>query len=161
LENANGSFFFWEDWKEVVGDCPEGSLRSNFTVEAVDPFLFFTSVVESRWFKADDPDDCCLYIHSRSAPRNTVKVDWKIYRQGTLPDGLERDHYEVEIITGTPLTSIPYVSWLNDDPSDVRIRVVSEAESPFRWFEAEWRLYAKQPRERQIIEELMLDPLAS
>ncbi|MGD9116185.1 MAG: alpha/beta hydrolase [Dehalococcoidia bacterium] len=161
LENANGSFFFWEDWKEVVGDCPEGSLRSNFTVEAVDPFLFFTSVVESRWFQADDPDDCRLYIHSRSAPRNTVKVDWKIYRQGTLPDGLERDHYEVEIITGTPLTSIPYVSWLNDDPSDVRIRVVSEAESPFRWFEAEWRLYAKQPRERQIIEELMLDPLAS
>lgn len=157
LENGNDSFFFWQEWLEVVGECPEGNLRSDFSVEAVDTFLFFTSVVEARWFVADDPGDCRLFIRSRAAPRNRVKVDWKIYRQGALPEGTERNHYEVEIATGTPLTGIEYVSWLTDGARDVRLRIMSHAESPFRWFEAKWRVYATEPRERQIIDGLMVD----
>jgi hypothetical protein len=125
----------------------------------VDPFLFFSGVGDSRWFSSSDSGDCRLYIRSWTAPRNTVRVDWEIYRLGLLPEGVERDRYEVEIVTGTPLTSINYVSWLTDDPRDLRLRVMSQAESPFRWFEAAWRVYAKEARERQIIDELFFDPI--
>ena len=157
LENFNESYFWWEEWQDVVGECPEGSLRSNYQVSAVNPFIFFTGVGDSRWFVSHDSRDCRLLIRSWAAPRNRVKVDWEIYRQGLLPEGVERDHYEVEIVTGMPLTNIKYVSWLTDDPRDVRLRIISQAESPFRWFEAEWRVYAKEPRERQIIDELLSD----
>ena len=157
LEHFNQSYFWWEEWQDVVGECPEGSLRSNYQVSAVNPFIFFTGVGDSHWFASHDSGDCRLYIRSWAAPRNRVKVDWEVYRQGLLPEGVERDHYEVEIFTGTPLTSIKYVSWLTDDPRDVRLRIMSQAESPFRWFEAEWRVYAKEPRERQIIDELLSD----
>jgi pimeloyl-ACP methyl ester carboxylesterase len=157
LEHFNESFFWWQQWQDAVGECPEGSPRSNFWVNAVNPFLFFTGVSESKWFVDDDPEDCRLYIQSWAAPRNRVKVDWEIYRQGLLPEGVERDHYEVEIFTGTPLTSIKFASWLTDNPRDVRLQVMSQAESPFRWFEAEWRVYAKEARERQIIDELLSD----
>jgi len=157
LEHFNESYFWWDEWQDVVGECPEESLRSNYQVSAVNPFLFFTGLSDSHWFVSYDSGDCRLYIRSWAAPRNRVKVDWEVYRQGLLPDGVERDHYEVEIVTGTPLTSIKYVSWLTDDPRDLRLRVMSQAESPFRWFRAEWRVYAKEARERQIIGELLSD----
>jgi len=68
--------------------------------------------------------------------------------------GFRRDHYEVEIITGTPLTKITDVSWVTDEPRDVRIRIWSEADRPFRWFKAEWRVYSKESRQRRIIDEI-------
>jgi pimeloyl-ACP methyl ester carboxylesterase len=160
LEHFNDSFFLWQDWEDVVGEYPEGSTRSTYGAKAVDGFLFFNTLQESSWFVADDPQDCRLYIRTRAAPRNRVKVDWKIYRQGLLPEGTERDHYEVEIFTGTPLTNITYAMWLTDDPRDVRVHIYSQAESPFRWFRAECRFYAKEPRERQIINELPLSPVS-
>jgi hypothetical protein len=157
LEHMNESYFWWREWQDVVGECPDGSLRSNYRVSQVSPFLFFTGVDNVFWFSPSDARDCRLYILTRAAPRNRVKVDWEIYRQGLLPEGVERDRYEVEIVTGTPLTSIRHVSWLTDDPRDVRLQVMSQAESPFRWFRAEWRVYATEPRERQIIDELLID----
>lgn len=157
LEHMNESYFWWQEWRDVVGECPEESLRSNYQVSAVSPFLFFTGFGDSRWFVSNSSRDCRLYIRSWAAPGNRVKVDWEIYRQGLLPEGVERDRYEVEIVTGTPLTSIKHVSWLTDDPRDVRLRVMSQAESPFRWFQAEWRVYARELRERQIIDELLID----
>ncbi len=156
LEHFNESFFWWQQWQDVLGECPEGSTRSNFQVNAVNPFIFFTGLGEAKWFIPYDSKDCRLYVRSWAAPRNRVKVDWEIYRLGLLPEGVERDRYEVEIFTGTPLTGIKNVSWLTDDPRDVRLQVMSQAESPFRWFRAEWRVYAKEVRERQIIEELPL-----
>jgi len=98
LEHFNESYFWWEEWQDVVGECPGGSLRSNFEVSAVNPFIFFTGVGDSRWFASHDSRDCRLYIRSWAAPRNRVKVDWEVYRQGLLPEGVERDHYEVEIV---------------------------------------------------------------
>ncbi|HKJ89052.1 MAG TPA: hypothetical protein VKA48_11140, partial [Gammaproteobacteria bacterium] len=77
----------------------------------------------------------------------------EIYRRGLLAEG-QRDHYEVEIDTGTPLTTIRYVSWLSSDPGDLRLKINSEAERPFRWFRAEWRVYAKEARYRQIIDHI-------
>ena len=157
LEHFNESYFWWEHWQDMVAECPSGSVRSNFEVSAVDPFLFFTGVSDAHWLVSYDDNDCRLYIRSWAAPRNRVKVDWAVYRQGLLPEGVERSHYEVEITTGTPLTSISHVDWLTNDPRDVRLQVMSQAESPFRWFEAEWRVYAKEYRERQIIDEMPSD----
>jgi pimeloyl-ACP methyl ester carboxylesterase len=157
LEHFNESYFWWEEWQDVVGECPEGSQRSNYQVNAVNPFPVFRGVGDSYWFSSDDFGDCRLYIRSWAAPRNTVEVDWEVYRLGLLPEGVERARYEVEITTGTPLTSIKYVDWLTDDPRDLRLRVMSQAESPFRWFKAEWRVYSLEARERQIIDELFFD----
>jgi len=46
------------------------------------------------------------------------------------------------------------VSWVTNDPRDLRALVWSEAESPFRWFQAEWRIYFKEIRQRKVIDEI-------
>lgn len=158
LEHKNESYFRWQEWEDVVGECLAEGERSNYQVSHVNPFLFFTSVLESYWFSPGNPEDCQLYIRTRAAPRNRVQVDWGIYRQGLLPVGIERDHYEVEIVTGTPLTSIKHVLWVTTDPRDLRVRIWSQAESPFRWFKAEWRVYSTEIRQRKIIDELTAEP---
>ena len=89
-----------------------------------------------------------------AAPRNQVEVEWSISDCGLLPWGTGRNHYEVEITTGTPLTSIHRVSWVSGDPRDIRLRIYSEAESPFRWFKAEWRVYSTESRFRKVIDEI-------
>jgi pimeloyl-ACP methyl ester carboxylesterase len=159
LEHFNDSYFWWQDWQDVAGESPEDVLRSTYEAKAVDSFLFFNSLLSASWLNPDDTGDCRLYLRTRAAPRNWVKVDWVIYRQGLLPEGGERDHYEVEIFTGTPLTGIKYAMWLNEDPRDLRAHIYSQAESPFRWFKAQYRVYAKEPRYRQIIDEFEINPV--
>jgi pimeloyl-ACP methyl ester carboxylesterase len=153
-EHVNKSFIRWQEWEEVVGEYPAEGTRSSYRVSQVTHFPFLASIEESRWLSPDNPEDYRLYLRTRAAPRNYVEVEWSIYRCGLLPAGVERDHYEVEIITGTPLTNIKYVSWLSSYPDDVRLRISSEAESPFRWFKAEWRVYSKESRYRKVIEEI-------
>jgi len=153
LQHTNGSFFRWQEWEDVVGESPVGSTRCSYRVVLDKYFPFVTSVEEARWLSPDDTEDCQLYLKTRAAPRNSVQVDWAIYRSGLLAE-TQRDHYEVEIVTGTPLTTIRYVSWLTGDPRDLRLRISSEAESPFRWFKAEWRVYSKEGRYRQVIDEI-------
>lgn len=164
LQHTNDSFFQWQEWEDVVGEYPVGITRSSYRVVLKKHFSFFTSLEEVRWLNPDDTSDCQLYLKTRAGPRNSVQVDWQIYRRGLLIEA-ERDHYEVEIATGTPLTTIRYVSWLSGDPRDLRLRISSEAESPFRWFKAEWRVYAKEGRYRQVIDEMAaqvwLEPEAS
>lgn len=154
ISHANQSFFSWQEWEDVVGDYLPGSKRSSYQVSRVNSFPFFTSVKESHWLNADDSDDCRLYVRTRAAPRTSVQVDWSIYQQGLLPEGSERDHYEVEIDTGTPSTGIAYVSWVSDDPRDLRLSIRSSAEGPFRWLKAEWRVYVQETRERKVIDEI-------
>jgi len=153
LEHTNASFFRWQDWEDEVGESPLGIRRSSYRVVLKRRFPFIASLEEARWFSPDDTSDCRLYLKTRAAPRSTVRLDWQTYRIGLLA-GTERDHYEVDIATGTPLTTIRYVSWLSGDPRDLRLRISSEAERPFRWFEAEWRVYAKEGRYRQVINEM-------
>ena len=153
LRHTNESFTKWQEWEDVVGECPPQSKRSSGRVSQVSlPFL--TSIEQARWLSPDNPEDCRLYLRTRAAPRTSVQADWQIYQRGLLPVGIERDHYEVEIVTGTPLTNIRRVSWVTDDPRDSRLRIWSEAESPFRWFEAEWRVYSKESRQRKVIDEI-------
>jgi len=154
LRHTNDSFFRWQDWEDVVGESPIGSMRSSYRVSISRHFPFVNSIEEARWFAPDDINDCQLYLKTRAAPRSSVQVDWSIYRRGLLPADTSRDHYEVEIATGTPLTTIRYASWLSDDPGDLRLQIGSEAESPFRWFKAEWRVYAKEGRYREVIDEM-------
>jgi len=154
LQHKNESFFRWQEWEDVVGESPIGSMRCSYRVVLDKYFPFVNSIEEARWLSPDDTGDCQLYLKTRAAPRNSVQVDWEIYRSGLLPADVERDHYEVEIVTGTPLTTIRYVSWLTGDPRDLRLRISSEADSPFRWFKAEWRVYSKEGRYRQVIDEI-------
>jgi pimeloyl-ACP methyl ester carboxylesterase len=159
LQYRNESYIRWQEWEEVVGECPADGKRSSYLVSQVRHFPFLTSIEESRWLSPDNPEDCQLYLRTRAAPRNCVEVDWSIYRCGLLPPGTQRDHYEVEIVTGTPLTNIRYVSWVAGDLRDLRLRISSEAESPFRWFRAEWRVYSKESRYRKVIDEISGQPL--
>jgi pimeloyl-ACP methyl ester carboxylesterase len=154
VQHRNESYTSWQEWEDVVGECLPGGKRSSYQVSQVSHFPFLASVKEVRWFDADNPEDCRLYIKTRAAPRNQVKVDWSIYDAGLLPPGTARNHYEVEITTGTPLTDIYRVSWATDDPRDLRLTIYSEAESPFRWFQAEWRVYSTEERYRSLIYEL-------
>jgi len=155
LEHKNESYIKWQEWEDVIGVCPPGGKRSSYRVSRVSSFPFLTSIREARWLNPDNPEDCRLYLRTRAAPRISVQVDWSIYWQGLLPAGTERDHYEVEIVTGTPLTNIGRVSWVTDDPRDLRLRIWSEAERPFRWFKAEWRVYSKENRQRKVIDEIL------
>ena len=155
LKHMNESYIKWQEWEDVVGVCPPGGKRSSYRVSRVKSFPFLTSIEEVRWLSLDNPEDCRLYLRTRAAPRISVQVDWSIYRQALLPAGTERDHYEIEIVTGTPLTEIDRVSWVTDDPRDLRLRIWSEAERPFRWFKAEWRVYSKESRQRKVIDEIL------
>jgi pimeloyl-ACP methyl ester carboxylesterase len=158
IQHFNESYTSWQEWEDIVGECLPEDMRSSYQVNHVGHFPFLASVEETRWLNDDDPYDCQLYIKTRAAPRNQVEVEWSIYDSELLPLGAGRNHYEVEITTGTPLTSIHRVSWVSDDPYDTRLRIHSEAESPFRWFQAEWRVYSTESRYRQIIEEMWVQP---
>jgi pimeloyl-ACP methyl ester carboxylesterase len=158
LRHWNGSPH-WQEWEDVVGELLSGDERGSYQIRQVKYFPFLATIKESRWLSPDNPEDCRLDIKTRAAPGNYVQVDWSIYRCGLLPPGMERDHYEVKIVTGTPLTDISRVSWATADPQDLRLRIWSEAESPYRWFKAEWRVYSKESRQRKVIDEIPLEAL--
>jgi pimeloyl-ACP methyl ester carboxylesterase len=153
VEHKNESYTKWQEWDDVVGEFTLGGGRSSYRVNRVSlPFL--TGVKKFRWLHPDDSEDSRLYIRTRAAPRSSVQAEWHIYQQGLLPVGMAREHYEVQMVTGTPLTAIKSVSWQTDNPCDLRLRIYSEAQSPFRWFKAEWKVYFKGSRLRQIINEI-------
>lgn len=153
VEHKNQSYFKWQEWEDIVGEYLSQTTRSSYQVSRVSsPVL--TAIKDSHWLSPDNPEDCQLSLRTRAAPRTSVQVVWGIYRQGLMSEGIERDHYEVEILTGTPLTGIRQTSWETDNPRDLRLRIWSEAESPFRWFKAEWRVYYKVSRQRQVIAEI-------
>ena len=153
LEHTNKYWTRWQEWEDVVGECLPENQRSSIKVTQLSiPIL--TSIKEVRWFSPDDVEDCRLYINTRTAPRTTVRLDWAVYQRELLPEGTERCHYEIRTTEGTPLTAIRQTLWLTDDPRDIRLRIWSEAQSPFRWFEAEWRTYYKEIRQRQVISEI-------
>ena len=159
----NSSYIRWQEWEDMVTPSLasyEETRRSRFIVSKVDSSAVFTSLKEARWLKSDDVDDPRLYLKTVVAPRNSVRVDWAIYLQGRLPPGLKRDRWEIEVTGGTPLSEVYQASWLTDDPRDLRVRVLSRAEKPFRWFEANWRVYYKESRFRKAIDDVLAVPQA-
>ncbi len=159
LTYKNDSYLQWREWEDVVGEYSNGDIRSSYQTAQKSSFPLFSGVIQSEWANAEDNKDSRVYLKTRAAPRSSVQVDWSIYHQGLLPPGFVRDHYEVEIETGTQLASIRQVSWETDDPRDVRLRISSQAESPFRWFKSQWKVYFKEIRQRQIIDEFSIRDL--
>jgi pimeloyl-ACP methyl ester carboxylesterase len=157
LWHWNQSYTKWQEWEDVAEYYPptyENDKRSRYEISRVRSSPIFTSIEELRWLNPDNPEDCRLYLRTKAAPRNYIQVDWNIYLQRLLPAGTKRDHYEVEVVAGTPLTAIYQASWATDDPRDLRLRIWSRAESPFRWFKANWRVYYKETRQRKVIDEI-------
>ena len=161
VQHTNESYFKCQEWEDVVGeDLLSGEARDRFEIEQVTTFPLLARLKESNWFTPGNPQDSRLYIQTSAAPRNSVQIDWSIYRKGLLPVGTERDRYEIEITTGTPFTNIREAKWANTQNfRDVRLRINSEAESPFRWFKAEWSVFAKETRVIDVISELVRQPL--
>jgi len=157
LWHWNQSYIKWQEWEDIAEYYPptyENDLRSRYEVSRVDSAAILTGIEEARWLSPDNPEDCRLYLRTRAAPRNYIQADWKIYRQGLLPEGTKRDHYEIELTAGTPLAEVYQASWQTDNPRDLRVQVWSRAERPFRWFEAKWRVYYQESQYRKIIDEI-------
>lgn len=159
LSHTNESYLKPQYWEDVVGDCPPGTVRGSYEVQPVNSLPLITGIQEARWLTADVPDDCRLYVRSKAAPKTRVQLDWNIFRHGRLPPGARRDHYEINVVAGTPQAGIPQVSWATDDVRDVRLRVRSRAEGPFRWFKAEWKVYSTESRQRKVIDQIRPQPL--
>jgi len=154
LTHQNDSYFKWQEWKDLVGESSIGGQRSSYQTTQKNSSPILTGIKQSSWASAVDPQDGRISLTTRAAPRSSAQVDWRVYQQGLLPSGITRDHYEVELNTGSQFTSIGQVSWETNDQRDVRLRIWSQAESPFRWFKAQWRVYYKESRQRKIIDGL-------
>jgi len=147
----------WQEWEDIVNYVPptyENQLRSRFDVTKEGSLPLLTKIIEARWLSPNDPSDCRLYLRTSAAPQTHIEVNWNIYVQGRLPEGQPRDHYEIEITAGTPLAGVDAAYWETDSPLDLRVGVMSHAERPFRWYQANWRVYSQEPRQISIIEEL-------
>jgi predicted alpha/beta hydrolase family esterase len=155
LTHSNDSFGF-QEWEDVVGKTTNGDMRSTFQITQRNSFPILTGIKQSSWANAANPEDSQIYLKTAAFPRSNVQVDWSIYDQGLLPAGVKRDHYEVEIKTGTQLASIRDIFWETDNLRDVRLRILSQAQSPFRWFKAAWKVYYKESRQRQIADEFTI-----
>jgi hypothetical protein len=154
VTHTNESWFKWQEWEDVVGENVTGSTRYTFQYTQKVSFPVFSGVIEIRWVNPDNPEDGRLYIKTRAAPRSTVGVLWSIYQQGLLPEGIERNHYEVEIASGTQVTSVSGISWASSNPRDIRLTISSQAQSPFHRFRVQWRVYYTESREVKLIDSL-------
>jgi len=159
LTHQNDAWFKLQVWEDIVGEKSVGSLRSSFQIIQKNSFPLLTGIQQADWASADDSEDCRVYLKTITAPRSSVQVDWSVYEAGLLPAGISRDHYEVEIDTGTQFTRIGQVTWETSDTSDMRLRILSQAQRPFRWFKAQWRVYYEENRNRQIIDTLSKNTL--
>lgn len=153
LTHHNDSFFKWQTWEDVAGEYFNGTERSGFQISEKKSFPLLTGLKQASW-ATEDPQDGRISLTTRVAPLSTVQVDWSVYQKGLLPSGMTRDHYEVELETGSQFSSIGQVSWQTSDPRDLRLLISSQSESPFRWFKAKWRVYYKESRFRQIIDDI-------
>jgi pimeloyl-ACP methyl ester carboxylesterase len=139
LTHKNNSFK-WVEWSDVLGEAQLISERSS-TVLARDSFPLFTSIKKAEWYDSVNKFDGRLSISTGAAPFSTVQVNWTIYRRPLLAPIETRAYYEISIIEGTPLTSISSIVWTNENIRDTGLTITSQAQSPFRWFKAEWRVF--------------------
>jgi hypothetical protein len=153
VTHRNDSIISWQEWEDVVGELPADARRSSSRIQQVS-FPVLTSVKEVRWLTPGEPADGLIYLRTGAAPLSTVRVQWTIYQVPLLPVGKKRAYYEVNIRDGTPLVGASRVEWSSRDSRDLRLRIQSEADSPFRWFKAEWRVYYMVSLQRNIIQEI-------
>lgn len=153
IRHRNDSFTQFKTWEDTVGDIIPGAQRSSSVLQQLS-FPLLTSVKEVRWATPGEPEDCRIYLRVGAAPRTTVEVEWTVYKALLLPENEKKAYYEVNITDGTLLVGITQIAWSSRDARDLRLRIWSEAQSPFRWFAAEWKVYHLESRSRNIISEL-------
>ncbi len=156
VRHKNNSYTGWQSWEDVLAYTPptyEHYLRSRYEINLVNSAGLLTNVEELRWLEPDNPLDFRVYIRTSAAPRHSIQFDWKIYRQELLPQDVVRDRYEVRVIAGTSPTGVNQASWASDNPRDTALQIESWAERPHRWFDAEWKVFQKESRQRKIIDE--------
>lgn len=154
ITRRNDSFFKWEHWEDIVGEGIYEDKRA-YSHITLDSFPLLTNIDRADWYVSENTSDFRLKIETGAAPLTTAEVNWTLFGKGYFELGRERTFYDVEITAGTPLAGIRQVSWLTaDDPLDPVMWVWSEAQSPFRWFEAEWKIYQKATRYVALIEEI-------
>ena len=153
IEHANGSFYKWREWEDVIGKYTESDKRA-YSKVYLSSLPLITDIKQASWLSYENENDLRIRVRSQAAPLTSIKIDWVIYKSGLFPPDEGRSFYDIEMIEGTPLAGIRYASWLRDDQNDPVLWVWSEAQSPFRWFRAEWRIYQKEKRLRNIIGEI-------
>ncbi|HXY73706.1 MAG TPA: hypothetical protein VEH58_00105, partial [Dehalococcoidales bacterium] len=139
LTHKNDSFK-WVEWNDVLGEANLASERSS-TILLRDSFPLTTSIKKADWYDTTNKSDGRLSITTGAAPFSTVEVNWTVYRRPLLDINETRAYYEISITEGTPLTSISSISWTNENERDTGLTITSQAQSPFRWFKAEWRVF--------------------
>ncbi len=151
ITHKNDSFK-WQEWEDIVGSDSITNKRSSYET-ILTSLGTLTGIMEANWIAESDTSDARLYLKTRAAPKTTVSVDWTI--KGHVENQSKvRDHYEIQITTGTPFTYINDISWITENPADFRLQINSEAKGPLRWFEAAWRTYFREYRYRELIEEM-------
>ncbi|MFC2057086.1 esterase/lipase family protein [Chloroflexota bacterium] len=153
IKHTNDSFYKWQEWEDVIGGHTEGDKRAYSHVHLSSSSLI-TEIKRASWFTPENEKDLRVKVQSQTAPLTSITIDWTIYKSGLFPPQKDRTFYDIEMTEGTPLAGIRYASWLHDDPNNPILWIWSEAQSPFRWFKAEWRIYQKEIRFRNIIGEI-------
>jgi len=153
IEHRNAAFYKWREWEDTIGDYIGEDIKAYAQV-SLSSSLVFTGVRRVNWLFLEDISDLRIRLKSRAAPLTTVRVDWAVYKSGLFPRGQERTFYDIEVTEGTPLAGIRYAAWMRDEPNDPVFWMSSEAQSPFRWFKAEWRVYQKEQRWRSLIDSI-------
>ncbi|MBN2239301.1 MAG: hypothetical protein JW712_05970 [Dehalococcoidales bacterium] len=152
IVHQNKSFFKWGEWEDIIGDCEEGDERSYSHIHLASTPLI-SSISGANWV-SENTSDCRLNVITRAAPLTKLEVEWTVFSAGILPEENPRSFYDIEITKGTPLASIIGINWWKDNPQNPVIWVRSQAQSPFRWFEARWSTYMKESRVVNIIDDI-------
>ncbi|MFC1897830.1 esterase/lipase family protein [Chloroflexota bacterium] len=155
IEHTNDAFYRWQEWEDVIGDYTEGDKRAYSHVH-LSSSLLITNIKQVAWLDSANACDLRINLQSQTAPLTSIRIDWAIYKSGLFSPGEERTFYDIEISEGTPLTGIRFASWMSDEQNDPILWLWSEAQSPFRWFKAEWQIYQKEKRWGNIIDEITL-----
>ncbi len=160
ITHKNSSFYKWQQWEDIIGECEPENERSYSHIH-LSSVPLITSIKDASWMDSDNASDCRLKVTTSAAPLTTVEVEWSVFRAGLLPEETPRSFYDIEITRGTPLASIVDVRWWKDDPLNPVIWIRSQAQSPFRWFEAKWTTYKKEYRYVSVIDDIPVKVIQS
>jgi len=153
IRHTNSSLYKWQEWEDIFGEQIEGDTRAYSHVR-LSSLPLITGLNNVSWLSPESKADFRIKVKSQAAPLTSIEIDWTIYKSSLFPPGQDRSFYDIEMTEGTPLASIRHASWMRNNPSNPVFWIWSEAQSPFRWFKAEWSIYQKEKRLRKIIDEI-------
>ena len=156
ISHSNTSFFKWQEWEDTINITVSDTKSKYSVLRSSLPWI--TAVTAVKWLNPDDPKDARIVVKTRAAPRATVRADWEILQFLSLPNGVEKDHYEIKVTNGASLAGIRQAVWYSFNGNDPRVRVNSEAEGPFRWFNAEVTVFYRRQITRKLIDEFIAYP---